>query len=307
MLKAVNISKFYGAKKALDAITFDLASGETVGVLGIEGSGKSTLMKILAGCQTPTNGSVTLNGEDPRFARTRNAIGYLAQSSPLPPLMRVGEYLRFRAGLKGIYGKKNVEKAFDGVAGFCPIQPIKDTIIARLSRNDRQWVGIADALLGTPELLLFDDPAGGMDSSHAVRVWELIAELTGRGTFVIACKSLAEIARLCKRAVVLNRGRLAADGDPDAMFLEYVEERIVTLSIIANEPVREAFRAVPGVRTVIIGNKPERGDVTTVKIAIPAGVDLRRELSGLCTRRGWIITGMELEPITLDDVFRNMR
>lgn len=307
MLDAVNISKFYGARKALDTVSFAVARGETIGVLGCENSGKSTLLKILSGYQTPTNGSVRIDGSDPKVPRVRNTIGYLPQNAPMPPLMRVGEYIRFRAGLKGLFGKRNVEKAFAGIAEFCPIEHVKGTLIRKLNRNEQQWLGIADALLGAPELLLLDDPTGGMDSGNATRVWELIAELTGRATVVVACRVLEECSQFCRRAVVLDRGKIVADGDPDVMFLENVEERTVVISVIAKEPVRETFRAIPGVRSVAVHSSGEIDATTTVRVAIPAGVDLRHEFSQLCARRGWIITGMHLEPVRLEDVFRDVR
>lgn len=307
MLNVVNVSKFYGARKALDGVSFTVARRETIAVLGMDGAGKSTLLRILAGYQSPTNGSVAVEGNDPKKAQTRNNIGYLPQNAPMPPLMRAGEYLRFRAEIKGLAGKRYINKAITEVSGFCPIDSLKHTMIKTLTRSQRQWLGLADALLGSPELLILDEPIEGMSAEDAAHVWELVTELTGRGTFIVGCRNVADCRQFCKRAVILDGGQVVADGDPDAIFMEYVEDRTVAVSIVANEPVREAFRAVPGVKTVSVtpGLGPE--ETTIVRVVMPAGLDLRQELSQLCAQRGWIITAMHREPVQLEDVFRNLR
>lgn len=304
MLEAVNVSKFYGSSQALDGVSFSAEKGETVGILGNSGSGKSTVMRIVSGYLAPTNGKVTVCGADPRIPATRQCIGYLPEGTPLPPLMRVREYLCFRAELKGIFGRKELDKAIAAVQDFCPLKAVDDTLISRLAPNDRQWVGIAEALLGGPKVLLFDELTAGMDARQAGEARGLIASLKGRATILVSSRVLGDLERSCNRVVIFQRGRVMTDGSLESIYREYVEERTVVLKIIAHEPVREAFRAVPGVRTVTVTPNPENETEMTVGVTIPSGVDLRQELSQVCARRGWLVTGMQVEPVRLEDLFR---
>lgn len=307
MLQLTNVSKFYGSRQALDGVTFSVRAGETMAVLGAHGSGKSTVLRVLSGYLDPTNGSVRVNGQDPRKSpQTRRTIGYLPEGTPLPPPMRVGEYLRYRAGLKGISGKADVRKAVQDVFEVCPLAGLEDRLLFRLDRNDRQWVGIADALLGGPEILLLDELTAGMDARQADEARALALAVAGDATTVVTGRNLAAMEKYCKRVVLLNQGRVVADGDIGEICREYIEERRIVLTVVSPEPVREAFRAVPGVRTVTTASDYNDDHEITVAVTIPSGVDLRHELSQICADRGWLLTGMRLQPVELEDLFRRM-
>lgn len=305
MLEAVNINKFYGPRPVLTGVSFDIDRGEVVGFLGVNGAGKSTTMRILSGFLAPTLGRALVDGQDPRLPKTREKIGYLPESNPLPSRMRVSEYLRFRAGLKGIPRRKT-KALVQETAVRCRVDEFIDRMIGHLSKGMRQRVGLADSLLASPELLILDEPTAGLDPHQAQETRELIHELGKGCTVFLSSHILSDIERLCPRVLILDGGQIVADGDPEAICERNVEERTVHLQLIAAEPVRESFRAIPGVKTVTIDPDQELQNTISVRLTIPTGVDLRQELSHLCAQRGWLITEMRLEPVRLEDIFRKL-
>lgn len=305
MIEVNNVSKFYGARQALDRISLRIASREMTGILGANGSGKSTLMRLLAGYLAPTNGRIRVDGVDPRInSAVRQKIGYLPEGTPLPPRMRVGEYLRYRAGLKGIFNRKPLKNELAMLYEKCPIKDLRDRLIVGINPNERQWVGIADCLLGGPELYLFDELTAGMDARNADMAKNLMKSLAESATVILTSRVLGDMEEMNCRVLVLEQARIFADNTLKTICKNHVEERTIILNLISPEPVREAFRSVPGVRTVAIVHEEGSNGEKTVRITIPAGVDLRQELSQICAKRGWIITGMQLEPVKLDDIFR---
>lgn len=304
-LEAHNVHKFYGPRQALAGVSFAISQGECVGFLGVNGAGKSTVMRILTGFLAPTYGRVRVAGQDPRLAATRSRFGYLPESNPLPHSDRVDEYLRYRAGLKGI-GRKEVRWAVQEVADLCNVTDVLPRIIGQLSKGMRQRVGLADSLLGRPDILVLDEPTAGLDPRQASETRDLIGRLAGDATVLLSSHILGDVERLCQRAIILGSGVVLADGSPDEICDANVEERTIILEIIANEPVREALRTVTGVRTISVSPDAATPEAVTVRVTTPNGVDLRRELSSICSERGWLITGMRLEPVTLEDIFKKL-
>ena len=305
MLEVKNLNKFYGPRQALDSVSFSVGKGEVVGFLGVNGAGKSTTMRILTGFLAPTHGEARIAGGDPRHPATREKFGYLPEANPLPVHMRVREYLRFRAGLKGLHGKEAL-LAMAESSDRCGVADFMDRMIGQLSKGMRQRVGLADSMLTRPEVLILDEPTAGLDPRQAADTRELIAEVGKGATVFLSSHILSDIERLCKRVIILDQGRVAADDTLEKICGRNVEERTVHLEVISPEPVREAFRGVPGVRTVAVSPNPGEAESVGVRITVPAGVDLRQELSSLCSQRGWLITGMRLEPVKLEDIFRRL-
>lgn len=305
MLEAVNISKFYGARQALDSVNFAVDKGEVVGFLGMNGAGKSTAMRILSGFLAPTHGTARVGGKDPRQASTRQMIGYLPEANPLPAHARVREYLRFRAGLKGLTGKAAAAAIAETVEN-CRIGDMADRMIGQLSKGMRQRVGLAESILAKPEVLILDEPTAGLDPHQAHQTRELITRLGSGTTVLLSSHILGDIERLCRRVIILDRGRVAADGDLDKICERNVEERVISLEIVSSEPVREALRAIPGVHTISVSQHEETPGTLAIRVTTPAGVDLRQELSQVCAQRGWLITGIKLEPVRLEDIFRRL-
>lgn len=305
MLEARNLNKFYGPRQALDSVTFGVGKGEVVGFLGVNGAGKSTTMRILTGFLTPTHGEARVAGMDPRHPAAREKFGYLPEANPLPAQMRVREYLRFRAGLKGVRGREAL-LAIAESADRCAVADFMDRMIGQLSKGMRQRVGLADSMLTRPEVLILDEPTAGLDPRQAADTRDLIAEVGTGATVFLSSHILSDIERLCKRVIILDQGRVAADDTLENICAQNVEERTIHLEVISPEPVREAFRAIAGVRTILVHPNPEDVESVGVRITVPSGVDLRQELSSLCSQRGWLITEMRLEPVKLEDIFRRL-
>ena len=305
MLLADNVSKFFGSRQALDSVSFAVDKGEIVGFLGGNGAGKSTTMRILTGFVAPTHGKVTVAGKDPRIASAREKIGYLPEDNPLPERMRVKEYLAFRANLKGLYGKAAAD-ALGEKAGECGLEDSMNRMLGQLSKGMRQRVGLAEAMLGRPEVLILDEPTAGLDPRQAAETRDLVAKLGEGATVLLSSHILSDIEQVCKRIIILDQGRVVADDTLEAVYDVHVEERTILLEVISPEPVRATFRAVPGVRTVTVRQDARKPDRMTVRITVPAGVDLRQELAALCVRRGWLVTEMRLEPVRLEDIFRRL-
>lgn len=305
MLEAINLNKFYGSRQALESVSFAIDAGEVVGFLGVNGAGKSTTMRILTGFITPTLGEAKIAGLPPSVPKAREKIGYLPEMNPLPPRMRVEEYLRFRAGIKGV-PRADVTAAVVEAAERCGVDGYLRLLIGGLSKGMRQRVGLTDTLLAKPEILILDEPTAGLDPRQAAETRDLIAELGKETTVFLSSHILHDVERLCRRVVILDQGRIVADDSLQRICDKTVDERSVHVEIIADEPVRETLRTITGVRAVSVAPAEEKGGSTVVRLTIPAGVDLRREISLISARRGWIITEMRLEPVRLEDIFRRL-
>lgn len=305
MLEAVNLNKYYGSHVALESVSFSIGKGEIVGFLGVNGAGKTTTMRILTGFVAPTYGQARIDGQDPLVPKTREKFGYLPEANPLPAAMRVREYLRFRAGLKGL-GRPAAAAATEEAMERCGVAGFSGRLISHLSKGMRQRVGLADAILARPPVLILDEPTAGLDPRQAAETRELIAQLGADATVLLSSHILHDIERLCRRVIILDQGRLAADDDLERICERTIEERAVILEIIAHEPVRETLRSIPGIRSVSINADPDDPSRLSINLTMPAGVDLRREISLLCAKRGWLVTEMRLEPARLEDIFRRL-
>ncbi len=306
MLVADRVSKYFGARQALADVSFAIGKGEIVGFLGGNGAGKSTTMRLLAGFFAPSAGRVAVAGADPRAAAARSMLGYLPEDNPLPPRMRVREYLAFRAGLKGLAGK-NAAAAVRKRTAECGLEENAGRLLGQLSKGMRQRVGLADALLGSPPALVLDEPTAGLDPRQAAETRELIAR-AGKGTTVLLSSHiLSDIERLCARIIVLRQGRVAADGALETLLAGNARERTLRMELLANDPPEDAARAllaVPGVAGADAAPGEEGG--LSLRATVAAGADPRRELAALCVRKGWLVTEMRFEPVRLEDVFREL-
>jgi ABC-2 type transport system ATP-binding protein len=242
-----------GRAPALEGVSFEVGRGEIVGLLGPNGAGKSTMMRILTCFLAPTRGSATLAGasiaDDPRGVR--RAVGYLPEAVPLPPEMRVAEYLDFRAALKGISGRERgvaVSRAIDAVA----LGDRRAQIIGTLSRGYRQRVGFADALLASPPILILDEPTVGLDPNQIRETRALIRELGRERTILLSTHVLPEVEAVATRVIILNRGRVVAAQTEDELRARLAGARRVIVELGAADLPRalECFRTVPGVGAV---------------------------------------------------------
>lgn len=255
VVEVQNLVKWYGPRLAVRDVSFSVAEGEVVGLLGPNGSGKSTIFRILTGYLVPTTGSAAVAGHDTttQSLALRHEVGYVPEDAPLYDYMRVNEYLRFMAHLKGLFGR-SATRAIGTVVERLQLQAVAGVPIGKLSRGYRQRVAIGQALLNDPKLLIFDEPTSGLDPSQVIAIRDLIRELAGRRTVLMASHVLPEIEQIASRVMILLNGKLLTT---DALALAVDAQRL-RLKVAGPEPmVREAIAAVPGVRSIVV--EPESG------------------------------------------------
>ncbi|MDR2391750.1 MAG: ABC transporter ATP-binding protein [Planctomycetota bacterium] len=304
MLEVEGLIKRYGAKTVLDGVSFAIGKQGVVGFLGVNGAGKSTAMRILSGYLRPSSGRARVAGGDPRTPAVRKKIGYLPEGNPLPSWMRVGEYLRFRAALKGLSRAAARRRAAE-TAARCRLEDLMDRLIGSLSKGTRQRVGLADSLLAHPDILILDEPTSGLDPAQAEEMRTLILEIGQNSAVFLSSHLLQDVERLCRRVIILNGGRVAADGDMAEIGERHAGERTLRLEIEADEPILETLLAVPGVAGGEAIPNPA-GSGFLVRLILAAGRDARREAAAAAIQKGWLVTGIRLEPVRLEDVFRRL-
>jgi ABC-2 type transport system ATP-binding protein len=208
-----NLTKYYGDYAAVRNVSFEVPKGQVVGFLGPNGAGKSTTMRILAGYLTATSGQATIAGLDVFWqpVEVRRRIGYMPENCPLYPEMRVVEYLRFRAGIKGLHGSE-AKKRIEYVLDRCWVRDVRRQLIGTLSKGYRQRVGLADVLLNNPPVLILDEPTAGLDPGQIRETRKLIRELGQEHTILLSTHILSEVEVTCDQAIIINRGQVVASG-----------------------------------------------------------------------------------------------
>ena len=300
MIEVENLTKHYGQHVALDGITFSVEHGEVVGFLGPNGAGKSTTMRILTTFLAATSGSVYIGGdcvfEQPN--RVRRRIGYMPENNPLPIDLRVRDYLDFRAQLKHL-SKDMATKRIDEVVDECGISDVANRYIGQLSRGYRQRVGMADALLANPELIILDEPTSGLDPNQIRSVRSLIRKLSGKHTVLISSHILSEIEMTCDRVIILHEGKLLASGEMKQLIsksnLAVVAEICAPLNDIKNWASEIALE-----NSELIEQK--NGYVRCRFSAIKNN-DIREQIFTIVNERGWELRELSLQIPSLEDLF----
>jgi ABC-2 type transport system ATP-binding protein len=245
---AQSLSKWYGPRLAVRDVSFSIGAGEVVGLLGPNGSGKSTIFRMLTGFLPPSSGNASVAGHDivGDSRALRREIGYVPEDAPLYDHMRVAEFLRFMAGIKGLAGAA-ARRSIDRVIARLELEPVARVLNAKLSRGFRQRVALAQALLNEPKLLVLDEPTSGLDPSQIIALRLLIQELAGSQTILVASHVLSEIERVASRVMILLDGNLLTD---DALRQTRQTQRLRLAVDGAEAEVRACLAAVPGVRSV---------------------------------------------------------
>ena len=302
VIEVKNLTKKYGPHLAVDDISFKINEGEVVGFLGPNGAGKSTTMNILTGFLSATSGNASIAGFDvlqnPYEAKRR--VGYLPEAPPLYTEMTVREYLNFVYDLKKAgYPRRQ------HIAEICRLVKITDVyhrLIKNLSKGYRQRVGIAQALIGNPEVLILDEPTVGLDPKQIIEIRTLIKQLGKNHTVILSSHILSEIQAVCERIIIINKGIIAADGKPDALSALLSNEHSVVIRVDGPEAeVTKELKKLGGVKSVI--NHGERTDCFEYVIDPLAGYDIRRSIFELLSRKKWPLLLMQSNEMTLEDVF----
>jgi len=303
MIEVKNLTKRYGANVALDNVSFSVEEGEILGFLGPNGAGKSTTMNIVTGYLSSTEGTVTVGGydilENPNEAK--KLIGYLPEIPPLYMDMTVKEYLNFMYDLKKVTLPR--EKHIQEICRLVKIQNVYKRLIGNLSKGYKQRVGIAQALLGNPPVLILDEPTVGLDPKQIIEIRKLIKELGRNHTVILSSHILPEVQAVCERVIIINNGKLVADGATDRLAHDLSNDHRLIIRVAGPEnEVTHALSSMAHMKEVLCYGEKEPG-VFEFSIETKMDYDVRRDLFALLTRKGWPLMSMRTTDLTLEDVF----
>jgi ABC-2 type transport system ATP-binding protein len=302
MISVSHLTKKYADRVAVNDVSFEVGRGEVLGFLGPNGAGKTTTMRVLTGFLPPTGGSVKVGGFDVTThpLEVRRRIGYLPESCPLYPEMRVDEYLDFRGRLKGVGGsllRKRVGEAKE----LCGIADVGRRIVGQLSKGYRQRVGLAETLIHDPELLILDEPTIGLDPNQIRQVRSLISDLARRHTILLSTHILSEVEMTCRRVLIINRGRIVASDTPGSLRAHLAGRGRVRAEIAGPvDAVTAALKAVPGAEEVEVEGE---GDWRRYAIVCDRQADPRQAVYEAVVRGGWALRELRQEEKSLEDVF----
>lgn len=302
MIKVENLTKKYAGQTAIRDLNFEVGKGEIMGFLGPNGAGKTTTMRILASFMPPTSGRASIAGFDTftQSLQARAHLGYMPENVPLYNDMRVTEYLNYRAALKGIRRRRVAERVGD-VKELCGLKEVENKLIGALSKGYRQRVGLADALVHEPDLLILDEPTSGLDPNQIRQVRELIKNLGRQHTILLSTHILPEVEMTCSRVIIIHRGRIEACDTPENLLnrIRTAGGVVVEAKTGADDGATE-LRSIPGVRDV---SASEDGDWKTFALRVESGGDVREEVFKLARDRHWIVRELTARRATLEDVF----
>ena len=304
MIEVKHLTKIYGGHKALDDVSFKIANGRIYGLLGPNGAGKSTTMNIMTGCLAATSGTVRINGFDiyENAVRAKQLIGYLPELPPLYEDMTPLEYLLFVAEAKGVDSERAARQVRE-VMESTDIMSMKDRLIRNLSKGCRQRVGIAQAMLGNPEIIILDEPTVGLDPKQLVEIRDLIRRLGESRTVIVSSHILAEVSELCDELLVISNGKLVAQGalseleamigDTDDLHLVIRGDKAGILEVLEGIVGRDAYTLCPSANS----------DEVVLDVAISRDSDIRDRIFFAMADRRYAVVTMEIEHKSLENVF----
>jgi len=315
VIEVEHVSKVYGERRAVDDITFKVEKGEVLGFLGPNGAGKTTTMRILTCYMPATEGTARIAGYDvfEKSLDVRRRIGYLPENPPLYLDMTVDSYLHFVARIKGTPSERRNNQVDDAM-DKCGLGDVGKRIIGRLSKGYRQRVGLAQALLNNPEVLILDEPTSGLDPKQINEVRALIKSLAGEHTIVLSTHILPEVSATCSRVVIINKGKVAAMDTPEGLANQMKGAERVSITVVGpmNE-VREKLMQIDGVLNVEAQNaqgaeSPENTDAPHLNYIVECrlNTDLRRTLAAEIVNNGWGLLELGSISMSLEDVFINL-
>jgi ABC-2 type transport system ATP-binding protein len=301
MIDVQHVTKRYGNMTALDDISFSINKGEIVAFLGPNGAGKTTTMRILTGFMPPTHGTVRIAGFDCLETpwEVKKHIGYLPETPPLYLELTVSEYLMFVGRIKRVHPEQLAER-MDTIIVQTGLADVRGRVIGHLSRGYRQRVGLAQALLHNPPVLILDEPTTGLDPNQIIEIRDLIKNLAGSHTIILSTHMLAEATAICQRVIIIHQGQIVAVDTPEQLGAKLRESETLSLTVKQSDPqLLEALRQIPGVICVSQGATPQ-----TYVMETQMGRDIREELTKLVVARNAGLLELKTQPLTLEDVFK---
>jgi ABC-2 type transport system ATP-binding protein len=307
-IKVSNLTKYYGNNLAVDNISFEVNKGEILGFLGPNGAGKSTTMKIITTFLPPTSGNVEIDGldvEDDSLA-VRRKFGYLPEQNPLYTDMFVTDYLDYIAALDGVPADKIKEKREEMIR-VCGLEEMRSKVIGELSKGFRQRVGLAQAMINNPEILILDEPTSGLDPNQIIEIRNLIKKLGKQKTVILSTHILTEVQATCNRVIIINKGKIVADGSPEELQSKSKGQSIVTLEVKNNVDKNTLTAQLKSIRTVDkVEFSRETDDSYIFNIYGARGVDLREVISKKVIELNATLLSMQAKQTSLEDIFRDL-
>ncbi len=296
------LTKTYGPERAVDAITFDVRPGEVVGFLGPNGAGKTTTMKVITGYLNPTEGTVLVDGLDVRedTLSIRRRIGYLPESTPLYREMVTYDYLEFVAAMRGIPKARRGARIKE-MTNACGLHEVLGKKIDALSKGYRQRVGLAQAMIHDPPILILDEPTSGLDPNQIVEIRELIRRIGREKTVVLSTHILPEVQASCDRVLIIHRGKIVADGTPQLLLESFVGGHRVHYGVRGNADAVGAVLSENDIKIV-----EQRSVDNEAHFLLNAKRDIRDDLFQLAVQHDWALTELHREEGNLEDVFRQL-
>jgi ABC-2 type transport system ATP-binding protein len=305
-----HLSKYYGAEKAVDDISFQVRTGEILGFLGPNGAGKTTTMKIITCFMPPSAGTVEIDNVNiaDHALEVRRKIGYLPELNPLYHDMNVLEYLDYAARLHGL-DKPTVARRMREIVDVCGLGDVRHKDIGELSKGYRQRVGLAQAMIHDPEMLILDEPTSGLDPNQIVEIRKLIRQLGAAKTVILSTHILSEVHATCDRVVIINEGSIVADGTPDQLQQQFHGSELLTVE--AKASVDNALtEMVPKLKALAqvesVQYEGAQGGVHRLLISTAKGSDIREEVFRLSVSEGWVLLEMSRKGTSLEEVFHKL-
>jgi ABC-2 type transport system ATP-binding protein len=300
-----NLTKIYGTQRAVDNISFRVKTGEVLGFLGPNGAGKTTTMKAITTYLLPNEGNISVGQftiKD-QAEEIKKHIGYLPENNPLYQEMPVIDYLRYVAELQGIE-KPKIRKRILEMVRLCGLEGEKHKDIGELSKGYKQRVGLAQALIHDPDVLILDEPTAGLDPNQIVEIRELIKKIGKEKTVILSSHILAEVEATCDRILIISKGKIVADGTAEELRKRAHGKEVLKVKIEDGDP-NTVFTALKALEPVEVVDFMKHED-QTFEIQSKDGVSSRREVFKLCVSKGWVLTGMTSIETKLEDIFREL-
>lgn len=304
MIEVEKLTKYYGPVTAIKDVSFSVQRGEIVGFLGPNGAGKTTTMRILSCFMPASSGMAKIAGLDvfENSLEVRKKIGYVPESVPLYTDMTVWTYLNFVAEIKGLGAKERKSKV-DKVMQDCIITDVRGKYIGKLSKGYRQRVGLAQALINDPEILILDEPTIGLDPKQIIEIRQLIKSLAGERTVILSTHILPEVSMVCQRVIIINEGRIVAVDTPENLTAQLSKSAMIQMQI--DGPVGDVIKELTGVTGVLkvdLKGAPINNKATYI-IETQREMDLRSDLTRAIVNRNWSLLELRMVDMTLEDIF----
>ena len=305
MIELKNITKYYGDFPAVTNISFKIEKGEIVGLLGPNGAGKSTTMKMITGFMPPTSGELTVGGNDivSQSIEARRKIGYLPETVPLYTDMTVYSYIEYMGMLRGL-SKKNIKSKVDNVIEICKLEDYRNSLISKLSKGFRQRVGISQAIIHEPEVLVLDEPTIGIDPNQVVETRQLIKNLSGEHTLILSSHILPEVSSICERVLIIHEGEIAASDTIENLSSLMSGKNKIEADIIGSpQAIVTELEKINDVKSVQFSINKSSSEFSTFSIESEINSDIRSEIAKIIINNDWGLIRLQSMGMSLEDIF----